>query len=574
MIPEILSSYSLFSQWIEGNLSELKGHDKGDPWQEFTKKLIPLTDLGKKFHKFKDNPRKTRDNGWDVKAIHIDEEKTDTLYIQAKFKLVSQNDLDSVISSFVPLAGVDANQLMFSGMSVDRYDVSFAICTLSDIQSAIIPNFERSGKPTVSYFKQWISEGRLTIVDGPTIWKMYREYYLKAFAEPQEQILSFACPPTHFANVYLGILAASELRRIYNNTGDSIFFENVRDFTGQTDVNEKIADTIRYEPDQFLTLNNGVVFGASNVTELGPTKLRLERASIVNGCQTTTTIAQSIPTNGEDFYLQVKVVVASGETSWKVTHAANYQNEINRIDLDLAKHIRPQLVKKQSWWAGYPVTSDNDPWSIIDVFNKQKVTWKNIRIIFIGLFSRDPGNMFDVNFSAVQGELLSSFLQDEDLKRKLFDVVFALHEASERGARQAAEWLNDDQEMGEIFSRLLGDTRAPYMQFLTILAICALADLNIATREDSPSKEYDRMKLIINHFHQILDAEPEELTYAYFIAFEKVAGDVLVTVDSGERDAISKKMHSRITKRDKFTNLFLQVKLGIQTARRGRERYS
>jgi hypothetical protein len=182
--------------------------------------------------------------------------------------------------------------------------------------------------------------------------------------------------------------------------------------------------------------------------------------------------------------------------------------------------------------------------------------------------------MFDVNFSAVEGELLSKFLHESELRQTLFDVVFDLHQASERGAYQANEWLSEDSDMRDIFSRLLGDTRAPYMQFLTILAICALADLNIAHREDSTSKEFDRMKRILFRFHEILQSEQSELDYAYFVALEKVANDVLVTVDSGDRDAISKKMHSRITKRDKFTNLFLQVKLGIQTAKKGRERFS
>ncbi|MBZ0301357.1 MAG: AIPR family protein [Anaerolineae bacterium] len=406
------------------------------------------------------------------------------------------------------------------------------------------------------------------------VWRLFRNWYLKSFGDPQPQTLHFVCPYTKFENVYLGVLAASEIRRIYEETGDAIFFENVRDFTGYTDVNQKIAATIKDEPAQFLPLNNGIVFSTSSVEEIDLTTLTLDRASIVNGCQTTTTIVQTLPPEGTECFLQVKIVKIDEEpTSWKVTHAANYQNEINRIDLDLSRYIRPQIVKKQSWLSGIPLSDDNDAWSIITVFNNQKVTWKNVRILFIGLFSRDPGNMFDVNFGAVEGDLLALFLQDKELNQKLFDVVFALHEASERGSDNAREWLAGDEQMREIFSRLLGDTRAPYMQFLTILAICALADMNIAQREEPLQKEFDRMKLIVKQFHEVLESQKEELNYAYFVAFEKVANDVLTTVETGDRAAISRLMYSRITKRDRFTNLFLQVKLGIQSAKRGREIY-
>jgi hypothetical protein len=573
-IPDMLMSYAAFQQWIEGRLSGLSGHDKGDPWQLFSKELLPLTDYGKSFYKFRDNPRKTRDHGWDIQGMGVDENAHTTLYVQSKFKMPSQNDLDSVISNFTPLAGVPEGQLPLGGMIVDRQDIFFAITTISDLQTSIVPNYLRSGKPSVMYFKQWLLEKRIEIIDGPVIWKLFRDWFVKSFGSTQAQTLNFVGSYAKFENVYLGVIAASEVRRIYHETGNAIFFENVRDFTGQTDVNEKIAETIQKEPYNFLALNNGIVFSASDVQELDTSTLQLDRASIVNGCQTTTTIVQTNPSNQQEFYLQVKIVKIDEEpTSWKVTHAANYQNEINRIDLDLARFIRPQVVKKQSWWAGIPLNDSNDVWNIIEVFNRQKVTWQNVRIMFIGLFSRDPGNMFDVNFAAVNGDLLSAFLENERLKQQLFDVVFALHEASERGARQASEWLDSDSEMREIFARLLGDTRAPYMQYLTILATCALVDINIAERQEPTSKEFERMKNLIQQFQMTLETEINELDYAYFVALEKVANDVLVTVDSGDKVAISKKMHSRITKRDKFTNLFLQVKLGIQAARRGRDLY-
>ncbi|MBZ0301358.1 MAG: hypothetical protein K8J31_16545 [Anaerolineae bacterium] len=123
VIPDVLSNYAAFQQWIEGQMSGLQGHDKGNPWQEFAKHLVPLTDFGKNFQNFKDNPRKTHDKGWDIKADGTSDHDTRTLFTQTKFKMPSQNDLDAVISSFVPLAGVKEGQMPLSGMAVDREDV-------------------------------------------------------------------------------------------------------------------------------------------------------------------------------------------------------------------------------------------------------------------------------------------------------------------------------------------------------------------------------------------------------------------------------------------------------------------
>lgn len=172
-LPSILSSYGAFRQHLEGQLKGLSGHAKGDPWQEFAKRLVPLTDFGKPFGALRNNPKKTRDKGWDI--FGKDEDTKSTIYVQAKYSVPDINELESVISSWVPLAGVVEGQLPFDELGGGNANVYFALVTLSDLHSAILPRYRESRRPAVTYFDMWIAEKRVVIIDGPVIYLDFRQ---------------------------------------------------------------------------------------------------------------------------------------------------------------------------------------------------------------------------------------------------------------------------------------------------------------------------------------------------------------------------------------------------------------
>ncbi|HEY6021461.1 MAG TPA: hypothetical protein VIY48_16615, partial [Candidatus Paceibacterota bacterium] len=57
---------------------------------------------------YSDNPKKTRDKGWDI--IGKDDDKK-TIYVQSKYNVPDVNELDSIVSNWVPLAGINPGQL-------------------------------------------------------------------------------------------------------------------------------------------------------------------------------------------------------------------------------------------------------------------------------------------------------------------------------------------------------------------------------------------------------------------------------------------------------------------------------
>jgi hypothetical protein len=80
--------------------------------------------------------------------------------------------------------------------------------------------------------------------------------------------------PLHRENVYLGIISSQQLKKLYEEFGDALFFENVRDFidpgkskvqVGRTTPNLEIIRTVQHEPAALLSRNNGIVFRAEKI---------------------------------------------------------------------------------------------------------------------------------------------------------------------------------------------------------------------------------------------------------------------------------------------------------------------
>ncbi len=66
----------------------------------------------------------------------------------------------------------------------------------------------------------------------------------------------------------------------------SLFNDNVRDFQGETSINEEIEHTISAEPQKFVLLNNGITIVCDEY-KTNNRKITLVNPQIVNGCQTS-----------------------------------------------------------------------------------------------------------------------------------------------------------------------------------------------------------------------------------------------------------------------------------------------
>lgn len=134
---------------------------------------------------------------------------------------------------------------------------------------------------------------------------------------------------------YIGLLSMSEyLKMITDEDGNvrrRLFFDNIRDFQGDTPVNRSIASTLLSECSiEFPLRNNGVTIVARKLQRVGP-QFTLEDFQIVNGCQTSHVIAGNATAQNQATMIPIKIIATEDEEVTKqVIIASNQQNKVDQ----------------------------------------------------------------------------------------------------------------------------------------------------------------------------------------------------------------------------------------------------
>lgn len=138
---------------------------------------------------------------------------------------------------------------------------------------------------------------------------------------------------------YLCVIPGKALAAIYDEYGSRLLEGNVRSFLGTRGrINKAIRKTITTEPTMFFAYNNGIASTASSAeiiaTERGLRLGRVKDLQIVNGGQTTATLANAIADqeNLGQTFVQMKLSVIHPTTAGKVIPLiARYANSQNRV---------------------------------------------------------------------------------------------------------------------------------------------------------------------------------------------------------------------------------------------------
>lgn len=147
---------------------------------------------------------------------------------------------------------------------------------------------------------------------------------------------------------YLGVVPFDEFIKLIqdeNQTIQSIFDDNVRDFQGENAVNKKIKETLKLKKfDLFCVLNNGVTVVASSLIPAG-NRFTLRDYQIVNGCQTSNVLHECQRLPGiEGVSVPVKIVVTENDDiKTEITLATNSQTEVKTEQLEALSFFQKQL---------------------------------------------------------------------------------------------------------------------------------------------------------------------------------------------------------------------------------------
>lgn len=145
-----------------------------------------------------------------------------------------------------------------------------------------------------------------------------------------------------FGQAIIGSVAASEFARWYLKYSNQLFEGNVRLFIGQRKggINEKIIETAATRPGEFWALNNGVTIVAESFEGITDTKYKLRHFSIVNGCQTTVSLAKAIEDSTDAKRSQVLVRVVAAKKAL-LTDIVRYNNTQNPVKLSAVRLLDP-----------------------------------------------------------------------------------------------------------------------------------------------------------------------------------------------------------------------------------------
>ncbi len=132
---------------------------------------------------------------------------------------------------------------------------------------------------------------------------------------------------------YLGYINYKEyLKLITGENGEirkSVFYDNVRDYQGENDVNLEIAETVAKTSEKFILFNNGVTIICKKLNNMR-TKSTLTDYQIVNGCQTSHVLYYNKDKINNELYIPVKIIETEDEeTVNQVIKATNRQNQVS-----------------------------------------------------------------------------------------------------------------------------------------------------------------------------------------------------------------------------------------------------
>jgi hypothetical protein len=148
-------------------------------------------------------------------------------------------------------------------------------------------------------------ENNIPEISSVSIKQIDPDYIIDSYNELENRtkvILTFEkhIPCSTITNVeqsFIGFLPVTEFMKLIKgsdgNIRKNLFYENVRDFQGQSNsVNSEIAETLSTPEkiDQFILLNNGVTIVAKSFMNLKATEYEISDYYIVNGCQTSNVI--------------------------------------------------------------------------------------------------------------------------------------------------------------------------------------------------------------------------------------------------------------------------------------------
>lgn len=347
-----------------------------------------------------------------IDAIVVDDDKQTVYILQGKFlsgNLVDAEPLREVLSSWVQLKDLVnlqtvGNQKLQSKLSQvaqafdDEYEVCFELITTSKLTEAATADLEIFQRKLAEMSEGEDFDATLSLVDSE---ELERRYELALVADNPQINYTLDLTGSQFMKVDVAgtdvVIAAIPLKEAVKIKGikdGSLFQKNVRQSLGSSNaVNKRIRQTILGDKhSDFFFFHNGIT-AICNKMELDGTNLKLTGLSVVNGCQSLTTIhncSETIKKLDDTFVLFRFYEIPQGDRADMISINTNSQSAVKPRDLR-SNDKRVLTLKKlfeQKYTQGYFITkrgeqapASKDKNFVIDLsdFGKYLIAWYSQR---------------------------------------------------------------------------------------------------------------------------------------------------------------------------------------------------
>ena len=230
------------------------------------------------------------------------------------------------------------------------------------------------------------------------------------------------------------------------------------------------------------------------------------------------------------------VKVIESDHAWDVAKAANYQNTVDRIELELARYLRPQVVQRASASAGIVVDGgvSADAMSMLDRFYTSKVQYEEVRILYIGLMSRSPTNVGENNYTRLLDYLIMGLAADPAEQDRLIETLFRIVVITQEANRALEAGIGKKDYM-KPFMRVFHERKPQYRIFFAILTLCVLIQDDLSERLDNKEKEIERMRAFFQEVRNILETQHQSFVSAYAYAVADFAAKAWTGADDENR---------------------------------------
>jgi hypothetical protein len=347
-----------------------------------------------------------------IDAIVVDDDKQTVYILQGKFLsegIVDATPLREVISSWLQLKDLVnlqtvANAKLQSKLSEvakaieDEYEVCFELITTARLSDAATADLEAFQRQLAEMSEGEDFDTALSLVDEV---ELARRYELALVSDNPQINYTLELADSQYMKVNVAgtdvVIAAIPLKEAVKIKGikdGSLFQKNVRQSLGSSNaVNKRIKSTILgNKHSDFFFFHNGIT-AICNKMELMGTSLRLTGLSVVNGCQSLTTIhncSETVKKQDDSFVLFRFYEIPQRDRADMISINTNSQSAVKPRDLR-SNDKRVLLLKKQfeqRYSNGYFITkrgeqapASKDKNYIIDLsdFGKYLIAWYSQR---------------------------------------------------------------------------------------------------------------------------------------------------------------------------------------------------